>query len=432
MKTILKKIVSVTSVAAMILSMVACGTTGESSLSTSQTSDKSTSTENPQITVMVPPWAEPSPELLEEFTATHHIQVEMNIVGWDEIKNKVSMAAVGNKAAADVVEIDWSWVGEFGAADWLEPIQMTQEEKDGIPTVSSFMYGDAILAVPYINDFRLAYYNMEHFKEVGIEEAPETWEDVIEGAKEIKEKDIVEYPIAMAVSAGEAATTTLLWMTLSSEGEMFNEDFTMNKENVMGALTTINQLANEDMLIDPANQTMKDIEVYGKLTAGDASFMVGPTHFIGKINNPEFSTVVGELSAALVPGTEDIKTATFALPEGLGISKYSQYKAESKIFIDWYTSPEVQTTLYKDQGNVPTRTVALEDLIDEELIIGGDVLIAQSEHISAPFPQGIPYWYSEMSNTFYNSVSQMVAGAITIEEAYTNMETTLAELVANA
>ena len=75
-----------------------------------------------EVTVMVPPWAEPSSDLLREFEDETGIQVIMNIVGWDEIRDRVSIASVANMAAADVIEVDWSWVGEFYSAEWLEPI----------------------------------------------------------------------------------------------------------------------------------------------------------------------------------------------------------------------------------------------------------------------------------------------------------------------
>ena len=84
--------------------------------------------------------------------------------------------------------------------------------------------------------------------------------------------------------------------------------------------------------------------------------------------------------------------------------------------------------MYGEKGNIPTRTVALQQLIDNGTIEGGDVLIEQSDYISAPFPGGIPEWYPEMSNTIYNSVNQMVQGALTPEQAYENIASRVEEL----
>lgn len=420
MKKLLKKVTALSCCLMMVLSMTACGKTNDA---------KDTSGDGEQeITVMVPPWAEPSSELLKSFTEETGIKVTLNIVGWDDIRNKVSIAAAGNKAPADVIEVDWSWVGEFGAADWFEPIEMSEEEMAGMPTTASFMYGDKLLALPYANDYRLGYYNKNHFEQVGVTEAPATWDELLEACKKIKEEGVCEYPMAFTLSATEAATTSLLWMTLSRYGDFYNDDFSVNEDNVLGALKEINALVKEDQLIDPANQNMKDVEIYEKITSGATSFMVGPTYFVGRINNPEYCSVMGELAPTLVPGNDSIKTATFALPEGVGISKFSENKDAALKFVEWYTSPETQVAMYGEQGNIPTRTVALEQLIEDGVLIDGEVMIEQSEYIASPFPGGIPSWYSEMSNTIYNSVNQMITESLTPEQAYEKIETKVDEL----
>lgn len=420
MKKLLKKVTALSCCLMMVLSMTACGKTNDA---------KDTSGDGEQeITVMVPPWAEPSSELLKSFTEETGIKVTLNIVGWDDIRNKVSIAAAGNKAPADVIEVDWSWVGEFGAADWFEPIEMSEEEMTGMPTTASFMYGDKLLALPYANDYRLGYYNKNHFEQVGVTEAPATWDELLEACKKIKEEGVCEYPMAFTLSATEAATTSLLWMTLSRYGDFYNDDFSVNEDNVLGALKEINALVKEDQLIDPANQNMKDVEIYEKITSGATSFMVGPTYFVGRINNPEYCSVMGELAPTLVPGNASIKTATFALPEGVGISKFSENKDAALKFVEWYTSPETQVAMYSEQGNIPTRTVALEQLIEDGVLIDGEVMIEQSEYIASPFPGGIPSWYSEMSNTIYNSVNQMITESLTPEQAYEKIETKVDEL----
>ena len=58
-----------------------------------------------------------------------------------------------------MIEVDWSWVGEMNSAGWLEPIEMTDEDKEDMPTLETFTIDGEILAVPYANDYRIAYYN---------------------------------------------------------------------------------------------------------------------------------------------------------------------------------------------------------------------------------------------------------------------------------
>lgn len=380
------------------------------------------------ITVMVPPWGEPSKELLDSFMKDTGIDVTVNVVGWDDIRNKVSIAAVGKKAPADVFEVDWSWVGEFGAADWMEPIPFTDDEKAGMPVAASFQYGGRTLALPYANDFRLGYYNKDYFGKIGMDQAPDNWDDMLAACKKIKAEGVCEYPIPFALSATEGATTSLLWYTESRYGGFFNDDFTVNKDHVLAALQSLDQMLNQDKLINPANVNLKDVEVYPNITSGAAAFMVGPTSYIGRINNPEYSSVIGQVSPMLVPGNGTQKTATFALPEGVGVSKFSKNKEAAMKYVQWFTSPQVQVQIYKDRNLIPTRTEALQQLIDDGSIKDGQVLIEQSKYIASPFPGGIPSWYSEMSNTIYNSVNQMVTGSLTPEQAYTKISDKVNEL----
>ena len=188
------------------------------------------SASNNSITVMVPDWAVPSDDMLAAFKADTGITVNMNVIAWENIRDKISIAAAGGTAAADVVEVDWSWVGEFNSADWLEPIELTQEEIDAMPSIQPFMIDGKVLALPYANDFRLAYYNKKHFDAAGITEAPKSWDDVYNALKAIKAAGVTKYPFSMPLNADESCTTSLIWMAYSKYGVVFNEDGTLNKD----------------------------------------------------------------------------------------------------------------------------------------------------------------------------------------------------------
>ena len=110
------------------------------------------------------------------------------------------------------------------AADWLEEIRLSEEEKADMPTLDTFTIEGKVLAVPYANDYRLSYYNTEHYKEAGIQSAPETWEQVYENAKKLKEAGVSEYPFAIPLNAEEAATTSLIWLAYTMNGAVFHED----------------------------------------------------------------------------------------------------------------------------------------------------------------------------------------------------------------
>lgn len=377
---------------------------------------------------MAPDWANPGDELLAEFTEETGISVVFNEVSWDDIRDKVSIAASGGEAAADVIEVDWSWVGEMNSAGWLEPIEMSEEDKADMPTLETFSIDGDILAVPYANDYRIAYYNKAHFEKAGITEVPETWDEVYDALKKIKEAGVVEYPYTMPMNADESATTSMMWMAFARSGQVFNEDDTLNQDAVTDALQYENQFV-KDGLIDPASISFNGMDCYRKITSGEASFMVGPTKFVGISNDPEQCTEIGNIVPILLPGAEGTSEQTMALPEAVGITSFSENKEAAKEFVKWFSSADIQKRMYKVNSSIPTRNKVLAEMVEDGTFENAGAMLDEAALIKSVFPNGVPSYYSEMSNTIYNNVNKMVLGEITPEEAFDAMNTKVNELI---
>lgn len=403
------------------LGLTACSGNGNNA-----TVDKQEKQEKEEITFMIPEWGVPSDEMLEEFTNETGIEVNVETVAWDDIRNKISVAANGKKSPADVVEVDWAWVGEFDSAGWLEPISVDEETIADMPSIASFKEGDKILGLPYANDFRIGYYNTETYKKANLEE-PNTWDEVLEHMKTIKEKNIIEYPFTLPLNAGEGTTTSFIWLTFLRDGKVFNDDNTLDKENAMKTLEFIDK-AVKGKLINPINTTAKDIDTYRQIASGEAAFMVGPTSFVGRVNDEKESKVVGEVMPIIPPGDKGKTEQTMAFVEGIGVTKYSKNKEAAEKFVKWYTSKESQAKLFEDNNTIPTRTSVLEELIESDKLKNSGSMLETSKLIQSPFPQGVPKYYTEMSSAIYNSINKMVLGQSTAEEAFEDMNNKINEL----
>lgn len=416
-----KRIVSVLLVAAMTLSMVTgCGNNNKK-----QDGDKK---EKEKITFMVPDWGVPTDEQLAEFTKETGIEVEIAEVGWDDIRTKIAPAATAGKSVADVVEVDWSWVGEFYAADWLEPLEVSEEDKADMPTIKTFTIDDKVLAMPYANDYRISYYNKEQFQKAGITEEPQTWNDVLEACRTLKSTGTVDYPFAIALNAEEKTSTCLMWLAYTMNGVVWNEDGTFNKESVLEALKYMETLVKEE-LVAPEDKTSSGMDAYMRICGGTASFLTGPTSFVSRSQNEEICNVVGQIESMLVPGKNEKAVQTMPLPEAIGVMKTSKNKEAAKKFVEWYTSAEMQKELNATNSAIPTRNSVLEELIDEGTIQNSGAMLEEAKLIDSPFPNGVPAYYAEMSSAMYNAINKMALGELTAEEAYTEMETALNALL---
>lgn len=432
MKKIFLKTLGVATLATLSLTACSLGNknTGKETTKMEETTAKSDgSKDSDSLSVMIPEWAVPSDNLLKEFTDSTGIKVSINQVAWDAIRDKIGIAASGGEASADVVEVDWSWVGEFDSADWLEPLKVDDSLKTEMPTISSFSVGDKVLALPYSNDYRIAYYNTKHFEEAGIGEEPKTYDQIYEAVKTIKEKGIAEHPYPLVLTAEEKASTGLIWTAYTMNDKVFNDDNTLNEESVKAALKFYDKLIKED-LVDPADKTADGMETYRRITTGTASYLTGPTSYIGTVNNAEKSQVVDEVAPILMPGKTDNAKHTMALPEALGITKFSKKKEEARKFIDWYTSADTQEKLNAELGNLPTRNSVLEKLINDGKIENPGAMLEQAKLIASPFPNGVPVYYNEMSNAIYNAVNGLATGSLDVDSAFTQMDTKIKELIA--
>lgn len=351
----------------------------------------------------------------------------VNEVGWDDIRDKMITASAGGNAAADVVEVDWSWVGEFYAAGWLEPLEVSDETRADIPTLETFTKDGKILAIPYANDYRLSYYNTKQYEDAEITQEPQTWDEVYQNCKTLKEKGICEYPFALPLNAEEKTSTYLMWLAYTMNGIVFNDDGTLNKDSVLAALRYEEQLIRDE-LVDPADKTSSGMDTYKRILSGSANFLTGPTSFVSKSTSEEDCSVIGEITPILVPGKEAKATVTMALPEALGITRFSKNKESADKFIKWYTSAGMQEELNETNTAIPTRNSVLKKLIDDGRIQNAGAMMEQAEFIASPFPDGVPAYYAEMSNAMYNAIHKMALGKMTAEEAYAEMDSKISDL----
>ncbi len=381
--------------------------------------------EGTEIVVMLPPWGELSEEDLAAFEEETGIVVDLQIVGWDEIHNKIAVASAGNTAAADVIEVDWSWVGEFNSAGWFTPLNdyITEEMYADIPLIKTFTAEGNVVGVPWINDFRVGTYNKSHLEQAGVAEVPTTWDELLEASLKIKEAGIVEYPMGFPLSVTEATTTHFILMTLSRSGALFNDDGTLNQENALSSLQFINDCVNVHKVVNPNNMVMIDREIAADLAAGNLTFIFAYPGVYSMSNDEEQSQVVGQTARMLITGREGVRSGSFGLPEGLGIPLYSENKEAAWKFIEWVISPEGAEIYFETQGLVPPRTSIFSEYVDAGKVDGGDVMLEQVEYIQPFSPSGLPAWYPKFSLVVQEAVNKVASGTMTPEAAVESIAT---------
>ncbi len=130
--------------------------------------------------------------------------------------DKITTAMASKPPAYDVFLVDDIWYAEFAKKGYLADVssKITQDMKDkifpaawDITTVGGKAYG-----MPWLLDQKYFFYNEKILKDAGFTAPPKTWEELLDQARAIKEKGLVEYPIVWSWGQAEAAVCD--WVTL--------------------------------------------------------------------------------------------------------------------------------------------------------------------------------------------------------------------------
>ena len=266
------------------------------------------------ITVLLP-----SPQganIAAEFEKDTGIHVDLQTLTWDDIRPKLVTALIAGTAPADVTEFDWSWTGQFSAADWYLPLNdlIDPATVSDIGVANIFTVNGKLLGIPYTNDFRVMLVNKKHFADAGITKMPATLDELFEDAKQIKAKGIVQYPVGLPLSPTEGASTSWYLLTKAFGGDLFDKDFkplfTTPDSAGYKALEFELKLLKEG-LVDPASTGLKDSQINDNMFAkGLTSIIIsGEPGRLGQMNDPAQSQVAGQVAAILVP-TVSVKTSS--------------------------------------------------------------------------------------------------------------------------
>ena len=412
----------VAALAVTALIATACSSGGSGSTTPSGAAGASPSIAGQTITVLLPPWANVPKEILQTFTDQTGVKVDLQVTGWDAIRNKVAIAGAANTPLADVTEFDWSWTGQFGRAGWylplqdkLDPAMISDLQNNGAFSIDGNQY-----AVCYSNDFRISAYNKKMFAAAGITQAPTTFDELTTDLQQIKDKGVAENPLAIPLSATEGTATAWYLLTLAYGGQLFDANFqpafTSPDSGGYKALQFMVDAVDKGF-VTPGAVSLTDTQSDNRYTSGSAAVTIvgGPDEMV-TANDPTQSKIVGQGAFMLVPGVSG-PGPTFGLPEGLGIMSTSTHQEAAVAFLNWWEQPETVLALQKSIGLLPCSTTAVGTLVDSGKLVGGDTIKQELENVAALFPQGAPPWYGDFSTKAASLINAAARGDLSVQDA---------------
>ena len=335
-------------------------------------------------------WAEHLGQVIEAFNATTpNIRVELETYPFRQLFEVIEIRMSGQSRDVDIISVDVPLVASYSARGFLHPLNeyFTPEEIEAtwIPAATAASsYGDQLMAAPQNNSTQFLYVNRGLFEEHGVamppmltpetEPGPEqieeivngrwTWEQVAEAAQQLTLDangdgvsdvwgfvfDQVSRPYQIL-----ALPESLEQPSLSEDG-LSTEGF-LNSEKWIQAGQFYGDLFNS-MAVSPKGITPD--QTVDLFATGNAAMLVG-----GEWNVPTLAQAEGlNFGVAAHPYFADGRPVTPTGSWHVGISAFSDHKAEAAEFIKFLTaSPEGTRTWFEAHGHFPVTTELL-DLVD--------------------------------------------------------------------
>jgi multiple sugar transport system substrate-binding protein len=333
----------------------------------------------------------------------------------------------------DILNIDIIWPPEFGASQWLEPLDgyFTKEELGKfLPgPIQGNTYNGKLYGMPYYTDAGLLYYRKDILDEAGVK-PPKTLDELNKLAKSLKGKGGTEHGIVYQANQYEGLVCNILEYFWGNGGDVLGVD---NK-------VVIDSPNNEEALKLFANLTQSDVVPKGITTYIEADslavFTEGKSVFMRNwpyawaASQGEGSKIKGKVGIVPVPMGPSGKNPSATLGGwnlGINVNISKEKKEAAAKFLKFMTSEEAQKFLAINGGRIP---------ILKDLFKNADVLKV-NPHFESLYdvfinakPRPVSPIYPQISDVMQIQVHKAITGAQPVDQSLKNMQKDITDLIA--
>jgi sn-glycerol 3-phosphate transport system substrate-binding protein len=316
------------------------------------------------------PLATKMKELIDRFNAQQSaVKATAVYTGsYDDTSLKTRAAIKAGKPPAAVI-MSANFVREYvinGDIDPFDPII----EQNGKSTAAFFdefwpalkpnaVIDGKVYGIPYQNSTPLLYYNIEAFKEAGLDadHPPQNWADWLAAAKQLTKPDGARWGLMFPGTYDYCGWLTSAW-TMQNGGQYYNHDYGgevfYNAPSTLGALTMMDAVVNKLKAMPPGVSDANACT--SALFAGKLGMMVLSTGSLSFVrNNMKLPYKVAFLPQS-VRRAAPIGGASLILPKG----NTPDRQAAAWTLIQWLTSPEIAGEWSRATGYFAPRKAAYD------------------------------------------------------------------------
>jgi multiple sugar transport system substrate-binding protein len=322
--------------------------------------------------------------------------------------------------AYDLIMLDDPWFPKFASVNAMSELTPFFQKKNLAGPDEDFVKTSLALcrhpyesgklfALPYVGNSQLFFYRKDLFEKHRLKQ-PQTWDDVLNAAKTITEKEAIKGYV-MRAAQGNSAVADFMPIFWAYGAEMFdaNGNPTVNSPEGIAALKMMLELGK----YSPSGYASFGAdEVSNHLLQGTAAMSINWPAWIAAFSDEKKSKVIGKMEFTTMPGAKNLGKAEIG-NWLIAIPQAARNKDVAFDFLIWATTKE-QMKLSAQRGNPPTRTLLFKD---EELLKKYPAYPAQLKSLEASRPRPRTPQWNEIENVFGTFLSKANSGQLTAEEA---------------
>jgi multiple sugar transport system substrate-binding protein len=299
--------------------------------------------------------------VLEEFTEQTGIDVDLEVIGWNDLQTRIQTAVTSGQAP-DVVNIGNTWAVSLQATGAFMPFD--DEAMDAIGGSDKFVQaalatggaeGTDPTSVPLYGLAYGLYYNKAMFEAAGLQ-PPTTWEEMVTAAQTLTDPATGVYGMALAAGSYTENNHFAFINATQNGAELFDEDGnpTFTEEGVVDGIVRYLDLMQNDQVVNPSNAQ------YDNGTLAVADFATGKAAMILNQNNANSTIEANGMTSdqygvVAFPAPADAPSDVASHVAGINLSVFANtdHPEEALQLVKYMTSEDVQTTLGKPFSSLP-------------------------------------------------------------------------------
>jgi multiple sugar transport system substrate-binding protein len=356
--------------------------------------------------------------MIDAFTkANKSMTAKPTFVAYEALHDKIVTAAPAG--TFDVVLIDVIWPPEFATKGEVVdvsgrfPSGWTSEIFSG--ALDTARYQDKFYGVPWILDTKYFFFNRDMLAKVGSNSPPETWDDAIRVASDLKSKNVVQYPFVWSWAQAEAVICDYAQLLGAFGGSFLDQDGkpTFNTGGGLAALEFMKKTIDEG-LSNPASTESLEEDVRKTFSAGQAAMALNWTYMYALANDPQESQVAGSAGITPTPAGPSGARPGCNGSMALSVAAGSDHQDDAWKLVEFMTSQRVQ-----DQYARLSLPIWKSSYDDPAVVktAGADVIAAAKVQLNDMILRPQVPAYNEASQALQLSIQDALTGAKTPQQA---------------